>query len=67
MTRRCESYSGVCYDGPREGEHVTSSTPTYFFPMLQKASCMRKSDEPLRYGTFLYRWSHAIRKWIFYP
>lgn len=67
MTRRRESYSGVCYDGPHEGEHVTSQSQVFYFSVPKEVSYMRRPAENFSYDTFRYRWSHAIRKWVFLP
>lgn len=64
-------YAGRVYDGPSEGEYRTAGRPFIEFAHVGPG------PEPFQWGarpgaivnvtvtTYAYRWSHALRAWVF--
>lgn len=65
-------WSGVCYDGPREGEHFTQDRPFFEFhtpfpPLELQAPWANNPTLGFEVSRYFYRWSRPLRKWVFDP
>ena len=58
-------FDGVCYDGPKEGEHAVCLRPSFSFPIAKETSYLRRPEEQIQYDIHTYRWCEPIRKWVF--
>jgi hypothetical protein len=61
------AYSGICYDGPYEGEMLTHYRPYYTVAIMSEFS-LRTPPPPMqaidhKWGEYL--WSRSLRKWVF--
>lgn len=68
MRNQYGPYSGVCYDGPLEGERHTVQRGYFLVPV-----CLESVFDPpppdsqvmseIKYDS--YRWSRPLRKWVY--
>jgi hypothetical protein len=60
-----DRYEGVCYDGPHEGKSYSYPTPYFRVALFEPLQGFHWNADPtLDFRTGDYRWSNALRKWV---
>jgi hypothetical protein len=65
-----DRYEGVCYDGPHEGQSYSYPTPYFRVALFEPKETFRwegwAAELPTAadFRTGDYRWSNALRKWV---
>jgi len=59
------TYAGVCYDGPLEGQHQVMQARHFIVPVMPTFLQHDENGTPTNIGQCSYRWSFALRKWVF--
>lgn len=64
-----ELFSGICYDGPEEGQYHTEHGRDWFYTNVMHRDGFHPSDPPPKVAGYyyrgLYRWSYPLHAWVF--
>lgn len=61
-------FSGICYDGPKEGMMIAHDGPYYRIPIyphrVRAPDYFAEGQANISYRVGTYVWSYPMRKWV---